>query len=757
MDELLEKLGGTPAVDNKNTSKSPEGGGSKNKISDVKQMKFKGTLPEINTSTEHRALLNELRHVGVQVDGQTTMPMSKILFGGSIYAYGLDQIMEMNKIEMEGLLNDFKSADDVSTGDALAKKESFMSYYPDGDIITEMSEMSTSFDKVYALLTTKLGADSKSPSEAGQSELLLAVAKLGEKAIELYGLQMEYESKLLKLASETQNILKFESMEGRYNGIPNWNDTFERIKRESSRVKPWLIDMLRSDDPLRGQTVLFNNLLCDSPQNVADHVLNLGCSINKLFSVMAALCKPAEGSTDWTSTMTDRQEKLKSTVRAMQHSKDEVRLDTVVESFGVKAGEYLAALEDDDSAQARAMKREMGDDVSVVGLFLTYVALMINLKREVEGMSDPAAREFVTLVEKVQTEYGEDGIRGPGKSKSPFFNTMRWNGVTGLFVDFSNNYQPDARNYSPEAGVVTESAMMTTTNAADGSAGGGSYADAAKTGGKVPNIDGDILKAINDIKDPEKRFDALMRFSQNGGKGAKEGTKITPPFKMAFLHCEGPNGERQRVCNYCGDGTNQGPHQILECFGRVVDIDNKNIRHMASTAKEWFDMNGKKIGVPRPFDNDQSVRDRMAQEKFVPGMPHGDRCYTCREVIFAEAKNRALPKSQRQYGGRGGGRGRGGYQRQSATAYTAMSVPSTGQQQSATQTGQPATQTVQVAAQPDAAGAGNQMTEMHAMLVKLNDRVSEVQSYSKKTKKNRKKPQIDWSADDTEDDTDDEQ
>ena len=54
MDELLEKLGGTPAVDNKNTSKSPEGGGSKNKISDVKQMKFKGTLPEINTSTEHR-------------------------------------------------------------------------------------------------------------------------------------------------------------------------------------------------------------------------------------------------------------------------------------------------------------------------------------------------------------------------------------------------------------------------------------------------------------------------------------------------------------------------------------------------------------------------------------------------------------------------------------------------------------------------------------------------------------------------------
>ena len=112
MDEMLERLGGTPAAENKNTSKSPEGGGSKNKISDVKQMKFKGTLPKINTSTEHRPLLNELRHVGVQVDGQTTMPMSKILFGGSIYAYGVDQITETSKIEMEGMLNDLSNGKD---------------------------------------------------------------------------------------------------------------------------------------------------------------------------------------------------------------------------------------------------------------------------------------------------------------------------------------------------------------------------------------------------------------------------------------------------------------------------------------------------------------------------------------------------------------------------------------------------------------------------------------------------------------------
>ena len=48
------------------------------------------------------------------------------------------------------------------------------------------------------------------------------------------------------------------------------------------------------------------------------------------------------------------------------------------------------------------------------------------------------------------------------------------------------------------------------------------------------------------------------------------------------------------------------------------------------------------------------------------------------------------------------------------------------------------------------------MTEMHAMLVKLSDRVTEVQTFQKK-KKGRKKQQLDWSADDTDGDTDDEQ
>ena len=48
------------------------------------------------------------------------------------------------------------------------------------------------------------------------------------------------------------------------------------------------------------------------------------------------------------------------------------------------------------------------------------------------------------------------------------------------------------------------------------------------------------------------------------------------------------------------------------------------------------------------------------------------------------------------------------------------------------------------------------MTEMHAMLVKLNDRVTEVQTFQK-NRKNLKKQQVDWSADDTDQDTDDDQ
>ena len=149
--------------------------------------------------------------------------------------------------------------------------------------------------------------------------------------------------------------------------------------------------------------------------------------------------------------------------------------------------------------------------------------------------------------------------------------------------------------------------------------------------------------------------------------------------------------------------------------------------------------------------DENAIRDQMVRTNFMPGVPNGDGCYTCRDAIFAEAERRALPKSQRSYDGRGRGRGRGGYR--NATAYAAVPVtnpaPSTGQKQPAKQTGL-------AAAQPDTAGAGNQMTEMHAMLVKLNDRVTEVQTFQKK-KKNRKKQQVDWSADDTDGDTDDEQ
>ena len=139
----------------------------------------------------------------------------------------------------------------------------------------------------------------------------------------------------------------------------------------------------------------------------------------------------------------------------------------------------------------------------------------------------------------------------------------------------------------------------------------------------------------------------------------------------------------------------------------------------------------------------------MALTGFKPGRPNGDKCYTRRAEIFADAEPRALPKSQRSNDGRGRGRGRGGYHNATAYAATTNSAPSTGQTQPAKQAGT-------AAQQPDTAGADNQMTEMHAMLVKLNDRVTEVQTFQK-NRKNRKKQQVDWSADDTDRDTDDDQ
>ena len=70
---------------------------------------------------------------------------------------------------------------------------------------------------------------------------------------------------------------------------------------------------------------------------------------------------------------------------------------------------------------------------------------------------------------------------------------------------------------------------------------------------------------------------------------------------------------------------------------------------------------------------------------------------------------------------------------------------------------QPAMQATTMAAAPATQGAESQITELHAMVAKLTEKITAVQANQKQMKKDRKKAQaIDWSADDTDDDTDDE-
>ena len=383
-------------------------------------------------------------------------------------------------------------------------------------------------------------------------------------------------------------------------------------------MKPIVIDILRNDDPNIGQNAMLDDVLADSPRNVADHIVELGCSFDGIFSHIIGLCKPAAGSSDSKAKLNASREQLMNMVEAMQFSGTEYRLDTILEAFGVKGREYLSTLEADDSPQARAMQRELGNDKSIAGLFLTMMDLKIDVKKGVKSMSAPAASEFVKLVGKVQSTYGQGGTHGPEKSMSTYYARSRWNGLTAIFAVFANDFQPEGKSY--EVTEVAESAMM------------------AKVSEKPPQL--------------------------------------------------------------------------------------------------WN-------------ADENAIRNQMTLTGFKPGMPNGDKCYTRREEIFADAERRALPKSQRSNDGRGRGRGRGGYHNATAYAATTNSAPSTGQTQPAKQAGT-------AAQQPDTAGADNQMTEMHAMLVKLNDRVTEVQTFQK-NRKNRKKQQVDWSADDTDQDTDDDQ
>ena len=747
MEALLKEVGAAnPEANEKETTKSPGGIGDQSKIGEMKAIKINSKLPKVSSTTDSGTLRSEMLNLANQVNSQTTMPMGKILLDGGIYAFVVGKITKMNIREMETILNDFKSAENINADEAAAIKEQIMSFYPKTAIVGNLDELSASFDKAHKDLTKKLGVDGKDPKESGVSELIVAVAELGTKAIELYSSQMECEVKILTAASTSESILEFVSVEGRYLTVQNFGETFRQVKVECDRVKPIVIDILRNDDPVIGQNAMLDDVLADSPRNVADHIVGLGCSIDGIFSHIIGLCKPAAGSSDSKAKLNASREQLMNMVEAMQFSGTEYRLDTILEAFGVKGREYLSTLEADDSPQARAMQRELGNDKSIAGLFLTMMDLKIDVKKGVKSMSAPAASEFVKLVGKVQSTYGQGGTHGPEKSMSTYYARSRWNGLTAIFAVFANDFQPEGKSY--EVTEVAESAMMAKVGA-PAMPDGKRYADIAKSADGITSIDGEILKTINGIPDPNQRLKALLEYKDKGTRSVERDTSraTSKSFKLAFLH-----SDDGRECNYCGGGTSQRTHEMKDCMGRQYDRDNNTNRHFASTARRWFELNDRKVSEkpPQLWNADENaIRNQMTLTGFKPGMPNGDKCYTRREEIFADAERRALPKSQRSNDGRGRGRGRGGYHNATAYAATTNSAPSTGQTQPAKQAGT-------AAQQPDTAGADNQMTEMHAMLVKLNDRVTEVQTFQK-NRKNRKKQQVDWSADDTDQDTDDDQ
>ena len=229
MDALLKKLGANPEADKKETTKSPGGSDDQSKIGEMKAIKINSKLPTVGLDTDSGALRSDLLNLASQINSQTNLPISKILFDGGIYAYGVGKITTKNIREMETILNDFKSAGEISADEAAAIKEQIMSYYPKKDIVEELEDLSASFDKAYKDLINKLGADKKDASESGVSELIVAVVYLGTKAIELYSSQMECEMKILTVASNNQSILEFESVEDRYLVIPNFSETFRLL------------------------------------------------------------------------------------------------------------------------------------------------------------------------------------------------------------------------------------------------------------------------------------------------------------------------------------------------------------------------------------------------------------------------------------------------------------------------------------------------------------------------------------------------
>ena len=81
----------------------------------------------------------------------------------------------------------------------------------------------------------------------------------------------------------------------------------------------------------------------------------------------------------------------------------------------------VLALEKDGSPQAKSMLREFGDDVSMTGFLLTFMSLVLDVKRGIQSMKSHVDRAFFLLVEELQKLYRENGDQGLYKSTSKYY------------------------------------------------------------------------------------------------------------------------------------------------------------------------------------------------------------------------------------------------------------------------------------------------------------------------------------------------
>lgn len=84
----------------------------------------------------------------------------------------------------------------------------------------------------------------------------------------------------------------------------------------------------------------------------------------------------------------------------------------------MKGREYLVALQNEGSSHAKALLRELGNDVSTAGFFLTLASSALDFKKPIQTMTYPADSALVKLFEGIQKMHGEDGEQGPDKPKS---------------------------------------------------------------------------------------------------------------------------------------------------------------------------------------------------------------------------------------------------------------------------------------------------------------------------------------------------